>query len=54
MSGKNALPEVFSDISVLIRSRYPILYVTSHEEERVLKHFKSVSHTIKKHFTHGV
>ena len=50
MSGNSALPEVFADISVLVRSRYPILYVTSHEEERVLKHFKSVSDMIKKTF----
>lgn len=35
---KSITPEVFQEISLLIKSRCPLIYLTSHEEERVLRH----------------
>jgi SpoVK/Ycf46/Vps4 family AAA+-type ATPase len=41
-------PEVFSEINVLIQSRCPLIYLTSHEEERVMKNLVTISQNLNK------
>ncbi|MFA6235915.1 MAG: AAA family ATPase [Bacteriovorax sp.] len=42
--------ETFSDISVLIQSRCPLIYLTSHEEERVMKNLALLATNVNKKF----
>lgn len=39
---------IFSEVSLLIQSRCPLLYLTSHEEERVIKHLGYVATDLQK------
>lgn len=40
--------EIFLDISVLIQSRCPLIYLTSHEEERVVQNLGTLVESLKK------
>ncbi len=42
--------ESLAEIDCLIRARYPLIYIVSHEEERVLQGLKSLAHHRGKHF----
>ena len=54
MKSKNLHSEIFADISVLVQSRCPLIYLTSHEEERVMKNLSQLATDIEKKYTHGV
>ena len=43
-------PSVFHEVSVLIQSRCPLIYLTSHEEERVTKHIGQIATNLQKKF----
>lgn len=40
--------EIFADINVLVQSRCPLIYLTSHEEERVMKNLMLMATEVKK------
>lgn len=42
--------EVFKDLDILIRSRYPLIYLTSYEEDRVIQNLKNVAKSGNKGF----
>ena len=41
---------IFNDLDVLIRSRYPIIYLTSYEEDRVIENIKIIAEGNKKKY----
>lgn len=47
---KGSRLEVFNDIEVLIRSRYPLIYLTSYEEDRVVQNLRELSTRTQKAF----
>ena len=42
--------KVFDDLDVLIRSRYPVIYLTSYEEDRVVQNIKIIAEKNKKKY----
>lgn len=42
--------EIFNDLDILIRSRYPLIYLTSYEEDRVVQNLKKIAINGKKSF----
>lgn len=48
MKSSNLHSEIFADISVLIQSRCPLIYLTSHEEERVMKNLSLLATELNK------
>jgi SpoVK/Ycf46/Vps4 family AAA+-type ATPase len=46
----NKPSSTFSEVRLLIQSRCPLLYLTSHEEDRVIKHISHIAKDLKKKF----
>lgn len=42
--------QVFDDLDILIRARYPLIYLTSYEEDRVVQKLKEIAHKRTKAF----
>lgn len=48
MKASTLHPETFSEISILIQSRCPLIYLSSHEEDRVLKNLMILAKEVNK------